>query len=131
MKMDFGEMKIPTMIDISAAWYGDELRNKSELWSYQLSSEEISELENAASNFIKSDEPLGKISKKSFRLPKLGSILAKLQKMSSERIWLLNSYEACLLNNMTLQPTQRCLWNWILSWSRSVSKCRWPLARTC
>ena len=72
-------MKIPTLIDVSAAWYGVDLRNKSELWSYQLSSEEISELENAASNFIKSGEPLGKISKKSFRLPKLGSILAKLQ----------------------------------------------------
>ena len=72
-------MKIPTMIDISAAWYGADLRNKSELWSYHLSSEEISELENAASNFIKSDEPLGKISKKSFHLPKLGSFMEKLQ----------------------------------------------------
>ena len=73
-------MEIPKMIDISAAWYGDELRNKSELWSYQLSCEEISELEDAASNFIKSDELLGKISKKSFHLPKLGVFLAKLQK---------------------------------------------------
>ena len=73
-------MKIPKMIDISAAWYGDELRNKSELWSYQLSSEEISELENAASNFIKSDEPLGKISKKKFYLPKLGFLLGKITK---------------------------------------------------
>ena len=72
-------MKIPTRIDVSAAWYGADLRNKSELWSYHLSSEEISELENAASNFIKSDEPLGKISKKSFHLPKLGSFMEKLQ----------------------------------------------------
>ena len=72
-------MKIPTLIDVSAAWYGVDLRNKSELWSYQLSSEEISELENAASNFIKSGEPLGKISKKSFHLPKLGSFMEKLQ----------------------------------------------------
>ena len=71
-------MKIPTMIDISAAWYGADLRNKSELWSYQLSCEEISELENAAANFIKSDEPLGKISKKSFHLLKLGFFLANL-----------------------------------------------------
>ena len=39
-------MTIPKKIDISAAWYGDELRNKSELWSYQLNSKEIIELEN-------------------------------------------------------------------------------------
>ena len=39
-------MKIPTLIDVSAAWYGADLRNKSELCRWR-SSEEISELENA------------------------------------------------------------------------------------
>ena len=73
-------MKIPTLIDVSAAWYGVDLRNKSELWSYQLSSEEISELENAASNFIKSDEPLGKISKEEFSLTQIGFLYGKITK---------------------------------------------------
>ena len=72
-------MKIPTKLDIPAAWFGDELKKNPKLWSYELSSEEIIELENAALVFIKSGELIGRISKKSFFLPRFGPVLAKLQ----------------------------------------------------
>ena len=72
-------MKIPKHIDIPAAWYGDELQNNPELWSYQLSSEEIGELENAALDFNGSGEPIGTITKKSFFLPKFGPFLSELK----------------------------------------------------
>ena len=75
----FGAMKIPKHIDIPAAWYGDELKNNTDLWSYQLSSEEIGELENAALDFNESGEPIGTISKKSFFLPSFGPFLAELK----------------------------------------------------
>ena len=39
-------MKIPTKIDIPAAWFGDQLKKNPKLWSYELRSEEIIELEN-------------------------------------------------------------------------------------
>ena len=72
-------MKIPTKIDIPAAWFGDQLKKNPKLWSYELRSEEIIELENAALDFIKSGELIGRISKKSFFLPRFGPVLAKLQ----------------------------------------------------
>ena len=72
-------MKIPTTLDIPAAWFGDELKKNPKLWSYELRSEEIIELENAALDFIKSGEPIGRISEKSFLLPRFGPVLSKLQ----------------------------------------------------
>ena len=79
-------MKIPTKIDIPAAWFGDELKKNPKLWSYELSSEEIIELENAALDFIKSGEPIGRISEKSFVLPRFGPVLSKLQNELREGI---------------------------------------------
>jgi hypothetical protein len=72
-------MKIPTQIDIPAAWSGDQLKKNPKLWSYELNSEQIIELENATLNFIKSGELIGRISEKSFLLPRFGPVLSKLQ----------------------------------------------------
>jgi len=73
-------MKIPRKIDIPAAWFGDELKKNPKLWSYELSSEEIIELENAALDFIKSGELIGRISKKSFFFTSIWSCLGKITK---------------------------------------------------
>ncbi len=66
-------------MNVPAAWNGEALNNNKELWTYQLSLEEIYELEIAASQFLDSGEQLGRISKATFKLPKFGSFLSKLK----------------------------------------------------
>jgi len=70
----------PTKLEIPAAWYGPEISEKSNLWTYELTAKDIQELENAVHYFKKLKKPLGKISKYDFPLTKLGKVLNNLNK---------------------------------------------------
>ena len=61
---------LPSRIDIPAAWFGEELAKKPNIWHYTLQDEEIHELISAAIKFCASGEELGKINPKNFVLNK-------------------------------------------------------------
>ena len=73
-------MPIPKTVNIPAAWLGSDMESKRYLWEYELSSQDLRELETAAEIFKKSKKPLGVISKSEFSLPNLSSFLEDLQK---------------------------------------------------
>ena len=62
-----------------SAWLGEEMARHPERWLTQLSKEEIIELENAASNFIKSDKNIGELNTENFNLATLGRRFARLR----------------------------------------------------
>ncbi|EPJ54093.1 MAG: taurine catabolism dioxygenase TauD/TfdA [Osedax symbiont Rs2] len=62
-----------------SAWLGEEMAKQPERWLTHLNEEEIFELENAASEFINSDNNIGALSTENFPLAILGPRLAKLR----------------------------------------------------
>jgi hypothetical protein len=70
----------PTKLDIPAAWYGPEMANNPNLWTYNLTSTDIEELEIAVQIFKRTKKPLGHISKYDFPLENLESLLNELNK---------------------------------------------------
>ena len=71
---------LPGHIDIPAAWFGEDLVGKPNIWHYTLQDAEIDELITAANKFRASGEELGKITPKNFVLEKFSHKLFKLQK---------------------------------------------------
>ena len=70
---------LPDHIEIPAAWFGEDLANKSDVWHYTLLDEEIDELITAAYKFCASGEELGKITPENFVLGKFSLKLLELQ----------------------------------------------------
>ena len=70
---------LPGHINIPAAWFGADLKNKSDIWHYKLQDKEIGELITAAKRFCASGEELGKINPQNFVLDKFAVRLAELQ----------------------------------------------------
>ncbi|MEX0583571.1 MAG: TauD/TfdA family dioxygenase, partial [Sneathiella sp.] len=80
MTMAPNEQKFPPpMIETPSAWYGQEMARKPDIWLTYLSSDEVSELETAAENFLSGDLDLGMISQDNFPLPLLKARLASLR----------------------------------------------------
>jgi len=71
---------LPDHIKIPAAWFGEDLAQKPDIWHYTLKHEEIEELITAADKFCASGEELGKITPKNFVLEKFSLKLSELQK---------------------------------------------------
>lgn len=72
-------MGVPEFIDIPAAWYGDDMSADRDLWTYNLTDNDITELEIAAADFNNLSLPLGLISKENFPLQKFGNFLRQMQ----------------------------------------------------
>lgn len=70
---------IPTILTGPAAWLGSEMRKSPNRWLYQLSSDEISELENAARSFLDLNKDIGEITRETFPLDRFASKLAGLK----------------------------------------------------
>ena len=70
---------LPDHIEIPAAWFGEDLAKKSDIWHYTLQDAEIDELITAANKFCNSGEELGKITPKNFILENLSLKLFELQ----------------------------------------------------
>lgn len=71
--------ELPDQLDIPAAWRGEDLARQPQLWSSELTPEEIQELESAASGFLSSGKPVGEIKKADFPLQKFGQRLVELR----------------------------------------------------
>ncbi len=69
-----------------SAWRGEDLQRSEELWTYQLTRADVQELENAASEFLRSGKPLGQISSKDFVLNRLTKTLEDTQKQLRDGI---------------------------------------------
>lgn len=67
-------------LDEASAWRGVDLQKSEDLWTYELSEADVQELENAASEFLLSNRPLGQISPKDFVLNRLVRILKDTQR---------------------------------------------------
>ena len=75
---------LPGHIDIPAAWFGEDLVSKPNIWHYTLQDAEIDELITAANKFCASGEELGKITPKNFVLGIFSFKLFELQKENKE-----------------------------------------------
>jgi hypothetical protein len=73
------QQTLPPIIKASSAWYGQDMEKNTELWMTHLSSEEISELEEAAERFEAANHDLAQISPDNFPLPILGQKLIDLR----------------------------------------------------
>ena len=71
---------LPDQIEIPAAWFGEDLVSKPNIWHYTLQDAEIDELITAANKFCALGEELGKITPKNFVLEKFSHKLFELQK---------------------------------------------------
>jgi hypothetical protein len=67
------------MIDIPAAWYGEDMLKDTSSWMYILTPTDIAELEAAAKSFKDSGKPLGLISSELFPLMEFGDFLRQVQ----------------------------------------------------
>ena len=70
---------IPDLSNLKIAWKGKYLSKNQHLWIKEFSTEEISEIENAAFNFLKLNDNLANINQKNFYLPKISKFLFKLR----------------------------------------------------
>ncbi len=70
---------LPPILDTAAAWKGPQIESKAELWTWELTIADIRELRSAAQQFLQSSEPLERISKLSFQLPRLATRLAEIK----------------------------------------------------
>lgn len=69
---------LPSRQQNALAWYGKELRSKTDEWTHELSAAEVDELEAAASRLVEQRTPIVEIRRDNFPLPKLGPRLERL-----------------------------------------------------
>ena len=62
---------LPSRFEIPAAWYGTNMANHSELWTYHLTPPEVTELKAAADAFLYSELDIGLLTASAFELPTL------------------------------------------------------------
>lgn len=60
--------ELPPSIDSPSAWLGREMAVKQDTWLYQLSNDDIADLENAARHFLSLNLDIGEITKQTFPL---------------------------------------------------------------
>jgi len=70
----------PPFIDAPAAWRGEEISKRPDVWTRHLSDAEVSELEQAAERYPTKHETIGAITAEEFVLPQLGPFLADLRR---------------------------------------------------
>ena len=70
---------LPPEQNVAAAWYGSELSARSGEWLYELSPDEIAEIEAAQLNVIANDLDIIRLSRDDFLLPTLGPKLEILR----------------------------------------------------
>lgn len=73
--------ELPTCITGPAAWIGQEMADNPDAWLYQLSREDISDLENAARHFLTLDLDVGEISKETFPLTTFSTHVQELSQI--------------------------------------------------
>ena len=73
-------MSVPRKINSAAAWHGEVMAANPYLWTYDLTTQDIAEIELAANTYIKSDKPLGTISPDDFILPTVSKLLVEMQR---------------------------------------------------
>ena len=52
---------LPDQIEIPAAWFGEDLASKPNIWHYTLQDAEIDELITAANKFLPQEKNLGRL----------------------------------------------------------------------
>ncbi|TFK32123.1 hypothetical protein BDQ12DRAFT_775069 [Crucibulum laeve] len=67
----------PQKLDSPLVWEGSDWKDESE-WVYNLSKDELKEIDDAVKHFHSLGKPLGHISQSTFPLPALGPVLANL-----------------------------------------------------
>ena len=72
------QIEIPTRQENKLAWYGPELHADREKWVFELSDDEISEIELAAEGIADEGKSIVEISRQNFILPLLGPRLERL-----------------------------------------------------
>ncbi|WP_294226192.1 TauD/TfdA family dioxygenase [uncultured Shimia sp.] len=72
---------LPTRITGPAAWIGQEMAENPDLWLYQLSSEDIGDIENGARHFLSLGLDAGEISKETFPLTTFSTHVEELSKI--------------------------------------------------
>ncbi|WP_209279366.1 TauD/TfdA family dioxygenase [Parasedimentitalea huanghaiensis] len=72
---------LPSRITGPAAWIGQEMAGKPDSWLFQLSPEDIADLENAARHFIALGLDVGEISKETFPLTTFSTHVRDLSKI--------------------------------------------------
>ena len=69
----------PGKVNIPSAWRGEEMAAATDRWLVQLSTDEITELEQAANTFLATTSEIGEITKEKFSLPHFGAHLRTLK----------------------------------------------------
>lgn len=72
-------MTLETKIEHPAVWRGEDMAADSECWTYRLSADEISELEQAARGYLSGDGDIAAMSAHTFPLPELTGKIRKLR----------------------------------------------------
>ena len=73
------DASLPTVINSPSAWIGKDMLNNQDAWLFKLSTEDITELENAAHHYLSLDRDIGEISAADFPLTRFAKHLQSLQ----------------------------------------------------